>query len=434
MYRKICIGHLFSHVLEHQIYFFLSEKMRDEDKSKEQLLNELIDLRKQFAANDTEHRLREELRRLKETEDKYRGVFENSNDAIFIHDFDGRIIDANERMLALFGYGRDEVVSARMADFVVPEDHQKYQTALQKLKSDGAAVFEIDFRKKNGEIFPAEVSSSIFTVGNAKVVQGIVRNIIERKRTEEEFKKYRKHLEDFVAQRTDQLESVNKELEAFAYSVSHDLRAPLRAMEGFANALLEDYAGHLDSVGQDYARRVVSAAQHMDALIQDLLAYSRLSRSSLKPSTVSLDSVLGEVLHQFNPDVQKTGAQIRVERPLPEVMGDHATLVQVLSNLISNALKFVQPGVKPGVNIWAEEKQGRVRLWVEDTGIGIAPEYHDKIFRIFERLQGVEAYPGTGVGLAIVKKGMERMGGQAGVDSTLGRGSKFWVELRTRGF
>ena len=230
-------------MLEDKTFLFLSKKMRDEDKSKEQLLNELIDLRKQFAANDTEHRLREELRRLKETEDKYRGVFENSNDAIFIHDFDGRIIDANERMLALFGYGRDEVVSARMADFVVPEDHQKYQTALQKLKSDGAAVFEIDFRKKNGEIFPAEVSSSIFTVGNAKVVQGIVRNIIERKRTEEEFKKYRKHLEDFVAQRTDQLESVNKELEAFAYSVSHDLRAPLRAMEGFANALLEDYAG-----------------------------------------------------------------------------------------------------------------------------------------------------------------------------------------------
>jgi PAS domain S-box-containing protein len=408
--------------------------MRDEEKSKEQLLNELIDLRKQFAENDTEHRLREELRKSKETEDKYRGVFENSNEAIFIHDLDGRIIDVNERMLTLFGYSRNEVVSARVADLVVPEDKDKYQSALQQIARNGSVVFEIDFRKKNGESFPAEVSSSTFAMGNANVVQGIVRNIIERKRTEEEYKKYRKHLEDFVAQRTDQLEAVNKELEAFAYSVSHDLRAPLRAMEGFANALLEDYGDHLDSVGQDYARRVVSAAQHMDALIQDLLAYSRLSRSALKPSAVNLDSVLGEVLHQFNPDVQKTGAQIRIERPLPEVMGDHATLVQVLSNLISNAIKFVQPGVKPGVNIWAEEKHGRVRLWVEDTGIGIAPEYHDKIFRIFERLQGVEAYPGTGVGLAIVKKGMERMGGQAGVDSTPGRGSKFWVELRTKGF
>ncbi|KPL15221.1 histidine kinase, partial [candidate division WOR_3 bacterium SM1_77] len=118
---------------------------------------------------------------------------------------------------------------------------------------------------------------------------------------------------------------------------------------------------------------------------------------------------------------------------LPEVMGDHATLVQVLSNLLSNAIKFVQPGVKPGIKIWAEEKNGRVRVWVEDTGIGIAPEYYDRIFRIFERLQGVETYPGTGIGLAIVKKGLERMGGQAGVESTPDRGSKFWVELRKKG-
>ncbi len=408
--------------------------MKDEDKSKEQLLNEMIELRKQFVANNIEQRLREEFKKAKENEEKYRGIFQNSNDAIFIHDLKGQIIDVNEKMLDLCGYTRAEIASARITDLLDKDDQEKYRDALQKLSSGGSAVFEIDLKKKNGEIFPAEVSSSTFAMGNSKVVQGIVRNISERKQTEEEFTKYRKHLEDFIAQRTDQLEAANKELEAFAYSVSHDLRAPLRAMEGFANALLEDYAEHLDAIGKDYARRVVSAAQHMDTLIQDLLAYSRLSRSALKPGTVSLDGVLGEVMHQFNNDIQKTGAQIRVERPLPEVLGDHATLVQVLSNLLSNAIKFVQPGVKPGVKIWAEEKNGRVRLWVEDTGIGIAPEYYDRIFRIFERLQGVETYPGTGVGLAIVKKGLERMGGQAGVESAPGRGSKFWVELRTKGY
>jgi PAS domain S-box-containing protein len=408
--------------------------MKDEDKSREQLLNELVELRKQFVANNSDRRLREEYKKAKENEEKYRGIFQNSNEAIFIHDLSGQIIDVNEKMLVLFGYSRGEIASARMVDLVDKDDQERYRSALQKLTSEGSVIFEIDFKKKNGESFPAEVSSSTFTSGSIKIIQGIVRNISERKQTEEEFKKYRRHLEDFVAQRTDQLEAANKELEAFAYSVSHDLRAPLRAMEGFANALLEDYAEHLDSAGQDYARRVVAAAQHMDTLIQDLLAYSRLSRSALKPSAVSLDGVLGEVMHQFNADIQKTGAQIRVERPLPEVLGDHATLVQVLSNLLSNAIKFVQPGVKPGVKIWAEEKNGRVRLWVEDTGIGIAPEYHDRIFRIFERLQGVEAYPGTGVGLAIVKKGLERMGGQAGVESVPGRGSKFWVELSTRGY
>jgi PAS domain S-box-containing protein len=408
--------------------------MKDEDKSKEQLLKELGELRKQIVANNIEQRLLEEFKRTKESEEKYRNLFQNSNDAIFIHDLSGQIVDVNQKLLDLFGYDRSEFSSFRILELVDPDEQEKYHGALEKLISEGSATFEVDFKKKNGESFPAEVSSSTFALADAKFIQGIVRNISERKRTEEEFKKYRKHLEDFVAQRTDQLEAVNKELESFAYSVSHDLRAPLRAMEGFANALLEDYHDRLDPIGQDYARRVVSAAQHMDTLIQDLLAYSRLSRSALKPSLVSLDSVLGEVMHQFNPEIQKTGAQIRVERPLPEVMGDHATLVQVLSNLISNAIKFVQPGVKPGVRIWAEEKNGRARLYVEDTGIGIAPEYHDRIFRIFERLQGVETYPGTGVGLAIVKKGLERMGGQAGVESIPGRGSKFWVELRTKGY
>ncbi len=407
--------------------------MRDEEKSKEQLLKELIDLRRTVVTNDTEHRLREEYSKVKENEQKYYNLFQSSNDAIFIQDLNGRILDVNQKLLSLFGYDRSEMIAASMSDLVSATEESKYRSALESLVSDGATIFEIDLRRKNGEPFPAEVSASMFAVNGEKVVQGIVRNISERKRAEEEFRKYRKHLEAFVAQRTDQLESANKELESFAYSVSHDLRAPLRAMEGFANALLEDYAEKLDETGKDYARRVVSAAQHMDILIQDLLAYSRLSRSALKPNEVSLDSVLGEVMHQLSSDIQKIDAQIRVERPLPEVMGDHATLVQVLSNLLSNAIKFVEPGVKPKVNIRAEVVNNRVRLWVEDAGIGIAPEYHDRIFRIFERLQGMETYPGTGVGLAIVKKGLERMGGKAGVESVPGEGSKFWVELRTRG-
>ena len=407
--------------------------MKDEEKSKEQLLKELIDLRRTFVAGTSGNHLKE-YNKAKENEEKYYSLFQNSNDAIFIQNLNGRIIDVNKRLLSLFGYDRSEIMSVSMPELVNAAEQSKYRSAIESLVKEGATVFEIDLKRKNGEPFPAEVSASTFAVNGEKVVQGIVRNISERKRAEEEYRKYRKHLEAFVAQRTDQLEAANKELESFAYSVSHDLRAPLRAMEGFASALLEDYAENLDETGRDYANRVVSAAQHMDILIQDLLAYSRLSRSALKPNAVSLDSVLGEVMHQLSSDIQKMDAQIRVERPLPEIMGDHATLVQVLSNLLSNAIKFVEPGVKPRVNIRAETLSSKVRLWVEDTGIGIAPEYHDRIFRIFERLQGMEAYPGTGVGLAIVKKGLERMGGSAGVESVPGRGSKFWVELRAKGF
>lgn len=408
--------------------------MKDEEKSKEQLLKELIDLRRTFVAGTNGNYLKNEYNKAKENEDKYYNLFQNSNDAIFIQNLNGSIIDVNKKLLSLFGYDRSEIMSVSIADLVSAAEHSKYRSVIESLAKEGANVFEIDLKRKNGEPFPAEVSASTFAINGEKVVQGIVRNISERKRAEEEYKKYRKHLEAFVAQRTDQLEAANKELESFAYSVSHDLRAPLRAMEGFASALLEDYAEKLDETGRDYANRVVSAAQHMDILIQDLLAYSRLSRSALKPSAVSLDSVLGEVMHQLSSDIQKMDAQIRVERPLPEVMGDHATLVQVLSNLLSNAIKFVQPGVKPKVSIRSEILSNKVRLWVEDTGIGIAPEYHARIFRIFERLQGMEAYPGTGVGLAIVKKGLERMGGSAGLESVPGMGSKFWVELRAKGF
>lgn len=408
--------------------------MRNDRQGPEtELLKELIEARRGNVDENAARRLEEESARLKASEEKFRNLFQHSNEAIFILDINGRVLDANEKFLLLFGYHPSEVASVTIFDLVDAAEESRYRSALQTLASEGSAVFEIDLKRKNGRVFPAELSASTVALGRERIVQGIVRNISERRRAEDELKKYRKHLEAFVAQRTDQLEAANKELESFAYSVSHDLRAPLRAMEGFANALLEDYADRLDETGRDYARRVVAAAEHMDTLIQDLLSYSRLSRTELKPAAVELDSVLGEVMHQFGPDIQKTGARIRIERPLPAVMGDHATLVNVLSNLFSNAIKFVEPGVKPLINVRAEETDTRVRLWVEDAGIGIAPEYHDRIFRIFERLQGVEKYPGTGIGLAIVKKGLERMGGQVGVDSAPGRGSKFWIDLRLKG-
>ncbi|HIQ01197.1 MAG TPA: hypothetical protein EYH30_03560, partial [Anaerolineales bacterium] len=201
------------------------------------------------------------------------------------------------------------------------------------------------------------------------------------------------------------LEEANEELKAFAYSVSHDLRAPLRAIQGFARALLEDCADRLGPRGQDYAHRIVRAARRMDRLIQDLLAYSRVGRLEIRLRRVSLGQVVREVLAQLEAEIQRTGAQVVVEGPLPEVVAHRSVLVQVVENLLSNGIKFIAEGVRPRVRVWAEERGGRVRLWVEDNGIGIPPADQDRIFRVFERLHGVDTYPGTGVGLAIVKKG-----------------------------
>lgn len=236
-------------------------------------------------------------------------------------------------------------------------------------------------------------------------------------------------LELRVAERTADLEATNQELEAYSYSVSHDLRAPLRAMQGFAQALEEDYGAKLGSTGQDYVQRIVAAARRMDTLIQDLLDYSQLTRTEMQLKPVSLAATVKEALAQLNAEIKQSGAQITVAPSMSEAMGHAPTLTQIICNLLGNAIKFVTPGTRPTVKVWIEERGERVRLWVEDNGIGISPEHQARIFRVFERLHGVETYPGTGIGLAIVHKGAERMGGEAGVESTPGKGSRFWVAL-----
>lgn len=228
----------------------------------------------------------------------------------------------------------------------------------------------------------------------------------------------------------DRLGEVNDELRTFAYTVSHDLRAPLRAIQGFANALLEDYANALPAEGRQFTKRVSDAAVRMDGLIQDLLEYSRLSQAEFELGDVNLATVIEAAREHVASEL----AAARVELALdagrsPRVRGHERTLIHIVANLLSNAAKFVPQGVSPQVRITAERRGQQVRLWVEDNGIGIAVEHQDRIFRVFERLHGRERYEGTGIGLAIVRKGMQRLGGSTGVDSTLGAGSRFWIEL-----
>jgi len=239
----------------------------------------------------------------------------------------------------------------------------------------------------------------------------------------------RQRLEERVRARTRELQERNQELEAFAYSISHDLRSPLRAMEGFSQALIEDYGDRLDEVGRQHAERVVKAARRMDQLIDDLLAYSQLTRADLPLARIELQRLVRAALEQLDGDVRTLQARIVVEGELPTVVGHGTTLTQVLVNLVANGVKFVPSERTPEVRLRAEPRGERVRLWIEDNGIGIAPEHHERIFRVFERLHPATNYPGTGIGLAIVRRAMERMGGSAGVESDLGRGSRFWIEL-----
>jgi signal transduction histidine kinase len=217
-------------------------------------------------------------------------------------------------------------------------------------------------------------------------------------------------------------------LESFVYTIVHDLRAPLRAMQGFSTMLLEEAGASLSERGQEYAKRINHSAKFMDALLKDLLAFSQLSQQQLDFRPVNLEGVVRTTLAQLEKEIEGKNARIEAVPPWPAVRAHEPTLRQVLINLISNALKFVRPGVQPHVRIYTKEDDQTVRVWVEDNGIGIAREFLEKIFQIFLRLHG-DDYPGTGIGLAIVQKGVERMGGRVGGESTPGQGSRFWIEL-----
>jgi signal transduction histidine kinase len=233
--------------------------------------------------------------------------------------------------------------------------------------------------------------------------------------------------------RTEQLQRITEETEGFTYSVSHDLRAPLRAVRGFAQALVEDCGEALDDTGREYLGRMVQASDRLDKLMQDLLLYSRLGRPPISLESVSLEPLLRRVLRQLDDQLKERRATVQIDPPLPAVLAHETTLEQVLFHMVDNAAKFVAPKVDPNIRIWCTNQDPSVRIWIGDNGIGIDPEHHRKIFGVFDRLHSTEAYPGTGIGLAMVAKGMARMGGTAGVESALGEGSRFWIELPLAG-
>jgi PAS domain S-box-containing protein len=240
------------------------------------------------------------------------------------------------------------------------------------------------------------------------------------------------HLEQRVQERTSELEEITKELDAFASTVAHDLRAPLRVMKAFSEILVEDYSGRtLDTVGEEYARKIDRASDRMAGLVDDLLAYSRLSRQDVPIHEVELETEVSGVVSDMGDELRAADAEVAVERPLPRVWANEGLLAQVLANLVSNAVKFRAAGRPARVRIRAVSEGDEVVLWVEDNGIGIAREHFDRIFKVFERLHSQEAYPGSGLGLAIARRSIERMGGSIGVESEPGHGSRFWIRFRS---
>ena len=359
-----------------------------------------------------------------------------ANDIIFLFDPSGQVLEANEAASRSYGYTQAELQRLTLRDLRVPEALPNLERDLKRINSEGTLCFETRHRRKNGECFHVEVSSRKIRIRDETLILSILRDITQRKQAEAELRQAKDdlvrantELEKIVQERTAQLRETVSELQAFSYSLSHDMRAPLRAIQSFSGLLQDVYGSQLGPEGKQYLDPILSSAQRMTRMVDDVLAFSRASRQELACQAVDFEKLVRDLIAE-RPEFQKPQAFIDLAGPLPAVQGDEASLTQCVTNLLGNAVKYVAPGVTPRVLVRAETVPNGVRVWFEDNGIGIDEKAHDKVFNLFHRHCPPGAqYEGSGIGLAIVKKAVERMGGKVGVVSVTGKGSRFWVEL-----
>ena len=362
-------------------------------------------------------------RSLRQSEHRLRFMAESMPQKIFTATPGGAVDYINPQWTEFTGQGFDELGGWEWLRFVHPDDRAD-NTRLWKHSVATGEPFKIEhrFQRHDGAYHwhLTRARAMRDAAGNIVMWIGSSTDIEDQKQAEET-------LEKTVVERTATLIETVGELEAFSYSIAHDMRAPLRAMEGFSDILLTEYADRLDADGQDYLRRIAAAAGRMDKLIQDVLNYSRVMRGPLPLTRVAVAPLLRGIIDTY-PPLSPAKADIRLEGPCPDLLVNEAMLTQVFSNLLGNAVKFVGAGVKPCVLIRPEPGPEFVRLNFEDNGIGIDAGQHARIFNMFEQID--PGYGGTGIGLAIVKKAVVRMGGSVGLSSNPGQGSIFWVELK----
>jgi PAS domain S-box-containing protein len=363
-------------------------------------------------------------------------IVASSDDAIISKDLNGVITSWNKAAEQMFGYSESEAIGRQITMLIPPELQSEELTIISRIRrGEPIEHYETIRRCKDGTLLDISLSVSPIKDARGKIIGAskIARDITATKRAEralreatEELARVNEELESRVCERTASLEQAVSQMEEFSYSVSHDLRAPVRAMHSYAKILMEDYGNRLDDNGREYLDRIIRGGTRMDRLIEDVLTYSRLSRRELKLRPVPLDKLVRDVIQTY-PQIH--AAQITIQGGLASVMGHEPSLTQAVSNLLNNAIKFVSPGTTPKVRVRTERRDGNVRLWVEDNGIGIKQEYQHRLFGLFERIHPEKSYEGTGIGLAIVRKSLERMGGQVGVESDGLTGSNFWIQL-----
>ncbi len=364
----------------------------------------------------------------RESERRFRTLVESAPIAIYETDAQSKCLYVNEKWRELAGLTLEEALGDGWQEGLHKEDRagllQLWREHAQQQKPWD---MEYRFRAPDGKIswVMGRATALRDAAGRVTGYLGANVDITERKRAEEALRKVHDELESRVCARTEELRQSNEELEMFAHCVSHDLKAPLRAIEGFADALGEDCRDNLDDDGREYLREISGGATRMGRLIEDLLSHARLGRGIIAFGPVALAEVIDRAKETLQPAIKESRATIRVEGELPTVEGHRGTLVVLFQNLLDNALKFVAPGSRPEIVISAADEPMSHRISVCDNGIGIEEQYHRSIFDVFQRLHTNEVYPGTGIGLAIVKKAAGLHGGEVWCESEPGSGTTF---------
>jgi PAS domain S-box-containing protein len=405
---------LLSIFLEHG-FRHAQEKLLNHRRHLEESENRYRQAYEQLITQMQERKQAEEA--LRESEDRYRDLVECSQYLICTHDLQGQILSVNQEGARLLGYNKADLLDKNVRDLVEPRFVDEFATYLDTIQKYRVAKGHMQIRTAAGEYRIWEYHNTLRTEGVVSpVVRAIAHDVTERK-----------GVERALREKTEELARSNEDLEQFAYVASHDLREPLRTVTSYVQLLARRYEGRLDADADEFIRFAVDGAVRMWNLVNDLLTYSHVGMGSNELEPTDSDAVLAQSVNDLKVAIEENGALV-THAPLPMVMADRPQLGQLFRNLIGNAIKF-RGKDPPRIHISASRNGNGWTFSVEDNGIGIAPEYSERIFVVFQRLHSREEYAGTGVGLAICKKIVERHGGRIWVKSDVGKGSAFYFIL-----
>jgi PAS domain S-box-containing protein len=372
-----------------------------------------------------------ERKQTEEVSSRLAAIVDSSDDAIIGKTLGGIITSWNRGAEKIYGYSWEEA-TGRPISTLVPADLPDEIPAILKRLSLGEAITHYETVRVTKEGRRLNVSLTISPIrdsqGNIVGASTIARDITSRKEAEDEIRLLNEQLEQRVRQRTAQLEEANKELEAFSYSVSHDLRAPLRHIDGFAQLLQKRATAVLDETGRRYLDMIVESTNHAGDLIDNLLAFSRIGRVEIKHANVDMNWLVREALDDLKQETEGQNISWKLGK-LPEVQGDLPTLRIVMANLLSNAVKYTRTRERAEIEVGSKSNGDETVFFVSDNGVGFDMQYADKLFGVFQRLHSVEEFEGTGIGLATVQRIVNRHGGRAWAEGSVGSGAAFYFSL-----